>query len=428
MSGGALQPGVGRREVWSWAMYDFANSGYTTVVLTTVFNAYFVAVVASGEAWGTLALTTALSLSYLAVMLTMPGMGARADARAGKRRLLFASTLGCVIGTALLATVSPGAVVWGLACLALSNYCYCIGESAIASFLPGLARTESLGRVSGWGWSFGYCGGMLALGVALWIATRGEAQGLAAQDYVPWIMLATAALFAVAAVPSFLWLRERTAPGGTEPPPLLANLLRAWRETRLHFPDFRRLLLCIACYHAGITVVITLAAVYATEVMGFQMQETMMMVFLVNIAAALGAFAFGYAQDRIGHKRALTVTLLGWLLMVALAVFAEDVQTFWMAATLAGLCMGTSQSAGRAMVGVLAPTRRPAEFYALWAFAVQLAAVVGPLCYGLVVWVTGGNHRLGLLATGFFFIAGLVVLAGLDFARGLRSRDAASVP
>ncbi len=428
MDGGALRPGVGRREVWSWAMYDFANSGYTTVVLTTVFNAYFVAVVADGQAWATLALTAALSLSYLAVMLTMPGLGARADARAGKRRLLFASTLGCVAGTALLATVSPGAVVWALACLAFSNYCYCIGESAIASFLPGLARTEALGRVSGWGWSFGYCGGMLALGVGLWIATRGEAQGLAAPDYVPWVMLTTAALFALAAVPSFLWLRERTPPGGAQPPPLLANLLRAWHETRTDFPDFRRLLLCIACYHAGIAVVITLAAVYATEVMGFQMQETMMMVFVVNIAAALGAFAFGYAQDRLGHKRALAATLLGWLAMVALAVVAQDVRTFWAAAALAGLCMGTSQSAGRAMVGVLAPTRRPAEFYALWAFAVQLAAVVGPLSYGVVVWITGGNHRLGLLATGVFFLGGLLILAGLDFARGLRSRDAAAPP
>ncbi len=426
MRGEALRPGVGRREVWSWAMYDFANSGYTTVVLTTVFNAYFVGVVAAGHAWGTLALTAALSLSYLAVMLTMPGLGARADARAAKRRLLFTSTAGCVAGTVLLATVGPGAVVWGLLCLALSNYCYCIGESAVASFLPGLARTESLGRVSGWGWSFGYCGGMLALGVALWIASRGEAQGLAAEDYVPWVMLSTALLFAIAAVPSLLWLRERAVPGGGEARPLFGNLLRAWRETRADFPDFRRLLLCIACYQAGITVVITLAAVYATEVMGFQMQQTMLLVFLVNIAAALGAFLFGYAQDRIGHKRALAITLAGWLLMVALAVIAEDVRTFWVAAALAGLCMGTSQSAGRAMVGVLAPTRRPAEFYALWAFAVQLAAVVGPLCYGLVVWITDGNHRLGLLVTGVFFVAGLVVLAGLDFGRGLRSRDAAA--
>src|SRR3546814_8597354 len=104
----ALNTGVAKREVWAWAMYDFANSGFTTVVLTTVFSVYFVGVVADGKSWGTLAFTTALSLSYLLIMFTMPAMGARADARAGKRRLLFTSTAGCVVATALLGLTGPG--------------------------------------------------------------------------------------------------------------------------------------------------------------------------------------------------------------------------------------------------------------------------------------------------------------------------------
>lgn len=419
----SLRPGVTRLEVWAWAMYDFANSGYTTVVLTTVFNAYFVGVVAAGEAWGTLALTAALSLSYLMVMLSMPGLGARADAQAAKRRLLFTSTVGCVAATMVLATVGPGDVLWGLLWIILSNYCYCIGESTVAAFLPELARPQALGRVSGWGWSFGYFGGMLTLGLALVLASRAEAAGLSAIHYVPWIMLLTAGIFAVAAVPSFLFLRERTPASHQPTESFLRRLARAWGETRHDFPDFRRLLLCGACYQAGIAVVITLAAVYATQVMGFGMQQTMLLVFTVNIAAALGAFSFGYLQDRIGHKPALALTLVGWLLMVGMAYLAVDVRVFWAAAGLAGLCMGTSQSAGRAMVGALAPEHRPAEFYALWTFAIQLAAVVGPLSYGLLVWVSGGNHRIALLSTGIFFLAGLLVLRKLDFARGIVSRN-----
>ncbi len=419
----ALLPGVGRREVWSWAMYDFANSGYTTVVLTTVFNAYFVGVVAAGRTWGTLALTAALSLSYLMVMVIMPTLGARADAGGGHRRLLYASTVGCVAGTAVLASVAPGDIVWGLLWLVLSNVCYCIGESTVASFLPSLARPEAMGRVSGWGWSFGYCGGMLALGLSLWVASSAGAHGLTAQHYVPWIMLLTAGLFALAAVPSFLWLREPGAGDVQAAASMLSQLRRAWYETRSDFPDFRRLLMCIASYQAGITVVITLASVYATEVMGFTMKQTMLLVFLVNIGAAVGAFSFGYVQDRIGHRRALALTLSGWIVMVLLAALGHSLALFWTAAGLAGLCMGTSQSAARAMVGVLAPQRRPAEFFALWTFAVQLSAVVGPLCYGLLVWVTGGNHRVALLATGIFFLAGLLQLARLDFDRGVRARD-----
>jgi len=419
-----LNPGVAKREVWAWAMYDFANSGYTTVILTAVFSTYFVGVVGGSAPWATLAWTAALSLSYLAIMLTMPALGARADARAGKRRLLFTSTAGCVAATLVLTQAGPGDVWLALAAVAVSNYCYCVGESVVAAFLPELARPQALGRVSGWGWSFGYCGGMLTLGLSLVVATRAESRGLAAQQFVPWIVVVTCAVFAAAALPSFLLLRERAVP---RPQPQAMDLLRrlayAWRETGTHFPEFRRLLMCIACYQAGISVVITLAAVYASEVMGFTTPRIMLLVFTVNIAAATGAFCFGYVQDRIGHRRALAITLSGWIAMVLVAYAATTAPVFWIAATLAGLCMGTTQSAGRAMAGALAPPRRLAEFFSLWTFAVQLAAVVGPITYGLVTWATEGNHRLAILVTGLFFVGGLALLARVDMKAGLARRD-----
>lgn len=420
----AVNPGVTKREVWAWAMYDFANSGYTTVVLTTVFSAYFVSVVADGKTWGTLAFTAAMSFSYLMIMLSMPSLGARADARAGKRKLLFTSTLGCVVATLLLAFTGPGDIAWGLLIIALSNYFYCVGESIVAAFLPEIARPRALGRVSGWGWSFGYFGGMLTLGLALALVSWASGRNIPASQYVPYIMVLTAVIFMVSAIPSFLYLRERTPPSHTKPRKMLANLLAAWYDTRQNFPDFRLLLLCAAYYHAGIAVVITLSAVYATQAMGFTMAQTMMLVFTVNIAAATGAFLFGYVQDKIGHKVALAITLVAWIMMILVAYAAVQLWVFWVAATLAGLCMGTSQSAGRAMVGALAPPTRLAEFYSLWTFATQLAAVVGPLCYGLVTWVTDGNHRLALLFTGVFFVAGLIVLTRLDFPRGALARDA----
>jgi len=422
----ALNPGVTRREVWAWAMYDFANSGYTTVILTTVFSTYFVSVVGGRAHWATLAWTAALSLSYLAIMLTMPTLGARADARAGKRRLLYTSTAGCVAATLVLTQAGPGDVWLALAAVALSNYCYCIGESVVAAFLPELARPHALGRVSGWGWSFGYCGGMLALGLSLAVVTLGEARGLDASQYVPWVIVVTSAIFAISALPSFFLLRERAVPHAVtlQAPNMLGRLRRAWQDTGAHYPEFRRLLMCGACYQAGIAVVITLAAVYAEQAMGFTMPRIMLLVFTVNIAAAAGAFGFGYLQDRIGHKRALALTLAGWIAMVLVAYAAVTAPVFWVAAVLAGLCMGTSQSAGRAMTGALAPAGRLAEFFALWTFAIQLAAVVGPLTYGLVTWLTAGNHRLAILVTGVFFVGGLILLTRVDMARGIARRAA----
>ncbi len=419
-----LNDGVRGREVLAWSSYDFANSGYTTVVLTAVFNAYFVGVVAGGADWGTLAWTLVLAVSNLAVLLTMPAIGAFADRRAAKKRLLGIATVACVLATAGLAWCGRGDLALAMVLVIVSNYFYAMGEALCGAFLPELARPAALGRVSGWGWSFGYLGGMLALGLSLAYVIAAQGRGEGAEQFVPVTMAITAGVYAIAALPMFLVLRERAvAQPAAARAGWLASLLDLRESARrtAAFPDFRRLLWTGAAYQAGIAVVIALAAVYAEQVMGFRQQETMALIFLVNIASASGAFLFGYAEDRIGHRRALAVTLVAWIAMVLIASFTTTRVLFWVAATLAGLCMGSSQSCGRALVGALAPAARLGEFFGLWAFATRLAAIIGPVTYGVVSWVTAGNHRLAFLVTGLFFVAGLVLLARVDVERGVRA-------
>lgn len=429
----ALQPGVQKREVFGWAMYDFANSGYTTVVLTAVFSAYFVGVVAGGAPWATFAWTLALAVSNLLVMLTMPALGAYADLRAAKKRLLALSTLGCVLATAALGWAGPGDLAWAVVAVVLSNVFFTYGESLIAAFLPELAKPESLGRVSGWGWSFGYFGGMLTLGLSLAYVLAAQQRGESAAQFVPVTMWITAATFALAAVATFALLRERAQPqeGRREAEHrLLASLQRlrhTWQEAG-RFRDFTRLLFCAVAYQGGIAVVIALAAIYAEQALGFKQIETMLLIFLVNIASAIGAFAWGYVQDRIGHRAALAVTLAGWVLMTAIAGLAQGRGAFWVAAVIAGLCMGSSQSAGRALAGLFAPEARRAEFFGLWIFAVRLSAILGPVTYGLVTLASGGNHRLAILSTGAFFMVGLVLLFGIDVARGAAAAREGDAP
>jgi MFS transporter, UMF1 family len=426
----SLKPGVRKREVFGWAMFDFANSGYTTVVLTAVFSAYFVGGVAGDAPWGTLAWTSALALSSLIVMFTMPAIGAYADLRAAKKRLLVLSTVGCVMGTVALAGVGPGDVAWALAAIVLSNVFFSYGESLIAAFLPELAREERMGSVSGWGWSFGYLGGMLSLGACLGYVLWAQGQGLPASHFVPVTMLITAGIFAAAALLTFGLLKEHARPQGRIAAEQgirasLARLHQTWREAG-SFQDFAALLSCSVAYQAGISVVIALAAVYAEQVLAFRQTEIMMLIFLVNIAAAIGAFAWGYVQDRIGHRTALGITLVGWILMTVLAALATGPGLFWVAAVIAGLCMGSSQSAGRALAGLLAPEQRRAEFFGLWTFAVRLSAIIGPMTYGLVTWLTDGNHRLAIVSTGLFFLGGLVLLAFVDVPRGIAAAKRAS--
>ena len=403
-------------------MYDFANSGYTTVVITALFNAYFVAVVAKDKTWATLAWTLALSISYLIIIATAPAIGTFADAHANKKKLLAIATIGCVLFTAALYWVGPGDVALAMTLIVLSNYFYGTGENINSAFLPELARDGALGKVSGWGWSFGYLGGLTSLGAALGYVNWAQAAGKGAADFVPVAMLLTAFLFAFASVPTFLFLRER-AVAKPRPSSSLRESLRQFFAS-LHslraYPDFTRFLLCGACYQAGISTVIALAAIYAEQVMHFVTQQTLLLIMLVNITAAIGAFAFGYLQDRLGHRATLAITLVGWIVMTLLAYLSQGPAMFWVAANLAGLCMGASQSAGRAMVGLFSPAQRRAEFYGLWGVATKFSAVIGPLAYGLATWLSGGNHRLAILISGSSFVLGLIVLSVVDVERGQR--------
>jgi UMF1 family MFS transporter len=265
---------------------------------------------------------------------------------------------------------------------------------------------------------------MLALGLCLVIVLRSQAAGKTAAEFVPMTMLLTAGLFAVASLFTFSLLRERTVPS---PGADRDGLVAAWRrliETfhrAKQYRDFMWLLACAVAYQGGVAVTIALAAIYAEQVIGFAQQETMVLIFVLNIAAAVGAFAFGYCQDRIGHKLALGITLVGWMATCVIAALTTTKGGFWYAAAIAGVCMGSSQSSGRAMAGLFAPPAQLAEFYGLWTFATRLASIIGPLTYGVITWVTDGNQRLAIGSTAVLFAIGLVLLQPVNMERGRRA-------
>jgi UMF1 family MFS transporter len=414
-----LNPGVKRREVFGWAMYDFANSGYTTVVITAVFAAYFVGAVADQAEWATLAWTSALSVSYAIVMLTMPALGEWADRHAAKKKLLMAVTAACVVSTAALAWVGPGQVALAVVCIVISNTFFSYGESLTAAFLPELATPKAIGRVSAWGWAWGYLGGMLTLGICLGYVLWAQGQGQTAGQFVPVTMLVTALIYALAACVTFALMKEHAKPQTSR-----EQSKSQWQQLRQTFQeakaykDFMQLMACAVAYQGGVAVAITLAAIYAEQVIGFQPQETMVLIFVLNIAALVGALVFGYVQDRIGHKLALAITLVGWCITCVLAALTTSKEVFWWAAALAGVCMGSSQSTGRAMAGLFIPSHRLAEFFGLWTFAIRLASIVGPLGYGLITWFTAGNQRLAIGATAVLFLVGLALLLPINVLRG----------
>jgi MFS transporter, UMF1 family len=418
---------VTRRELFAWAMYDFANSGYTTVVLTTIFNAYFVGVVAGGAGGlpggtGTLLWTVAVSIPNALVLLSAPVLGAIADHYAAKKRLLLITTTGCVLCTALLALAGPGDVKLAMGLVVLSNLTFATGENLIAAFLPEISPQEEMGRVSAYGWALGYLGGLAVLGLCLAYVAWAQRHGFGAAQFVPRTMLLVAAVYALAATPTFLWLKERaipSSPGAGER--YLAVGFRRLRHTLAESPRFRdlfRFLIALTIYYCGINTVVVLAAVYAQEVMGFSTSETIVLVMVVNVTAAAGAFLFGQIQPRLGSVPTLALTLVIWSIATILAYMSDSRAGFWVVANLVGIALGSSQSCGRALIGQFAPAARAAEFFGLWGLAGKLAAIVGPLSYGLITYLTAGNHRLAILSTVGFFVAGLATLARVNEQRG----------
>jgi UMF1 family MFS transporter len=173
--------------------------------------------------------------------------------------------------------------------------------------------------------------------------------------------------------------------------------------------------------------VVVLAAIYAQEVIGFDTQSLIVLIMVVNVTAAVGAFICGHLQDRMGSVPTLAITLLIWIVAVIVALFASDRADMWIAGNIIGLAMGASQAVGRALVSKFSPTERAGEFLGLWGLVNRLSAIVGPLSYGLINYWSHGNHRLSLLSTLSFFIAGLVLLSKVNESRGKAAALGSSV-
>ena len=418
---------AGHKELLAWALYDFANSGYTTVVQTTIFSAYFVGVVAGTAQGVTPGLSTflwslAIGIANFIVMISGPLIGAIADHLACKKRFLLISSVGCIVSTALLALTGPGDIWLGMILVILSAIMFASGENLIAAFLPEIVPEKNMGRMSGYGWSLGYFGGLLTLGICLAYIMWAKQQGMSEIQFVPVTLLITATIFAVTATPTFLWLRERAIPAVWDQSMTLlqvsyGRLAHTFKEAA-RFRDLLWFLITLGVYQSGVSTVVVLAAIYAQEVMGFDTQSLIVLIMVVNVTAAVGAFICGHLQDRIGSVPTLAITLVIWIVAVLAALFATKPAHMWIAGNIIGLAMGASQAVGRALVSKFSPTERAGEFLGLWGLVNRLSAIVGPLSYGLINYWSDGNHRMSLLSTLSFFIAGLVLLSKVNESRG----------
>ncbi|MEQ9480212.1 MAG: MFS transporter [Algiphilus sp.] len=436
-----LAPG---REIFGWGMFDFANQAYTLLIITVIYGDLFTRVIV-GDApdyrYGNLLWSIALAASALLVVVTAPLAGAIMDATRTRKGFLFASYVGTVLTTALLFFVEPGMVWLGVLLIILSNFFYGIGESFISAFLPGLGPSRALGWISGLGWGMGYVGGLVSTAFALAFLGEVSAENF---DTVRWVGPFAAVFFLLAAIPTFLFVRERgrryTLPPDQRWLMLGLGRIRSTLASISGLRDLGWLMVSIFFVMAGIYIVISFAFIYGAQVIGWDESTRVAMFVTVQITATIGAFTFGFMQSRVGAKRVYLVTLSLWIAAILAiwqtpaltqflnARFGLDLEAqhlFLFAGVLSGLSLGSSQSAGRALVGVLTPRTKAAEMFGVWGMVSKLAAVFGMLGLGLIQTLFGLADAIVFCV--LLFAAALGATMVVDTQRGeaaaLRHRD-----
>jgi UMF1 family MFS transporter len=429
-----------KREIVGWAMYDFANQAYTLLIITVVFGDLFTRViVGDGPDYrlGNLLWSVAIAVSCLAVALVNPICGAVMDYTATRKRYLFMTYVLTVIGTALLYFVEPGWIALAMLLIILTNFAFALGEGIIASFLTDLGPRDALGWISGLGWGLGYIGGLVATAFSL--SFLGEVS-LANYDTVRWVGPFAAVFVCLGCIPTFLWLRERgTArqlPAGESVVQRgLVRLRETWLEMR-QFQDLRRLLISIFFSMAGIAIIVSFAFIYGAQVIKWDDSVRTMMFVIVQFNAAVGAIAFGILQSRLGSRFTYMLSqglwvvaiLAIWLTPEIAALAREQLGVNWQAqyvflfaGCLAGLSLGSAQSAGRALVGLLTPAGKSAEFFGMWGTAAKLAAVFGMLGLGLLQTFFGLADAI--LFCLVLFAVSMWVVSSVDETRGRAAAD-----
>jgi UMF1 family MFS transporter len=406
------------RAIWSWALFDFANSPFTTLVVTFVYATYFTQAIAADPIAGTALWSRGVTITAIIVALASPLLGALAD-RGGYRKLfVVVSMLVCAGATSALYTVLPGQIVAALAVVVVANVAFEFTTVFYNAFLPDIAPAGRMGTISGWGWGLGYIGGLLALVIALVTLVQPD---------VPWFGFSTeageniratnllvAAWFLVFSLPFMLWVHEdksRVSRGDRIVHEAYTQLRRTFTEIR-KYVHVVRFLVAHLIYNDGLVTIFAFGGIYAAATFGFTLEEVLLFGIVINIFAGAGAVAMGYLDDRIGAKRTLSISLLGLIVATLLAMAAGDKVWLWVAGIMIGIFAGPNQSASRSLLGRLVPKGMHNEFFGFFALSGKLTAFIGPFVLGLLTQMSG-SQRVGVTIVVVLFVIGLVLLQGV---------------
>lgn len=412
--------------VFSWCLYDWANSAFNTVIGTFVFSVYFARGIFGDETQGSAVWAAAAGWAGLAVALASPVLGAIAD-RAGRRKPWLAGLMGVtVLATAGLWFAAPdvGYVAYALALVVIATIAFELSGVFYNAMLPGVAPPGKLGRVSGWGWGLGYIGGLACLATALFgLVGLGDIPPLLALDgEQAENVRATAPLvalwFTLFSLPLFLFTPDEPASGmplGRAVREGLRTLKNTILEVR-RYGNIVRFLIASALYRDGLATLFAVGGLYAAGTFGMGFEQILIFAIGLNVTAGLGAAAFAFMDDRAGSKPTVLAALAGLIGFGLPLLLIDDARWFILLALGLGLFVGPAQAASRSLMARLAPTDMETEMFGLYAFTGKSIAFLGPLAFGAMT-AAFDSQRAGMSVVLAFFLAGGALLLAVKEPR-----------
>jgi UMF1 family MFS transporter len=391
-----------KNKIFVWTLYDFANTSFSIVIVTAIFAVYFKKTIAQGMAIGDFYWSLATSISMVITALIAPVLGAIADYSAGKKRFLLFFTLLCIVATACLYFPAAGQILIAMAIFILANIGF---EAALVfydSYLPEITEPKNFGRVSGYGFAMGYVGSFASLAIAFPFVQN---------EMVKATFPVAAVFFLIFALPIFLFLKDNRKKVEGDVAFIKIGVLRVV-NTITHLKNYKNLayfLLAFFFYIEGVNTVIFFAGNFASSTIGMSDTEVLIFFLTVQSTAIAGAILFGIVSDSYGQKKSIVISLLLWIITIVLAFFVKDKIGFYIVGFLAGSVMGATQSTSRSLMSMLTPEDKKTEFFGFYSFFGKSSAVIGPLVFGLVSYVTN-NQRYAILSMIVFFVLGLAIL------------------
>ena len=391
-----------RSRIFVWTLFDFANTSFSIVVVTFVYAVYFKKTVAQNLPIGDLYWSISTSIAMIITAFISPVLGAIADYSTGKKRFLIFFTILCITATALLFFVGEGMIFWGVFLFVIANIGFEAGLVFYDAFLPEITQPKNFGRVSGYGFAMGYFGSLASLAIIYPLITKGLVQ-----ESFP----ITSIFFLVFSLPIFLFLKENRIKVDLTESYFKIGINRVW-TTISHLKNYKNLALFLLAYFfyiEGVNTVIFFSGNYASTTLGFTNNELIIFFLTVQTTAIIGSIILGIVADSIGQKKTIIITLFMWLLTVLLAFLVTDKFNFYFVGLLAGAAMGSSQSTSRSLMSKLTPSDKKTEFFGFYSFFGKSSAVVGPLVFGLISYLTK-SQRIAIISIALFFIIGMLIL------------------